>query len=53
MMTRSGGVALVLSRSEKNIIETHLFSLSMARLCLRRGMFEGTDAGAILSIFEA
>lgn len=37
---------------KKNIIETHLFSLSMVRLCLRR-MFEGTDAGAIVSIFEA
>lgn len=50
-MTHSGGVALVLSRSERNIIETHLLSLSMVRLCLR-GLFEGTDAGAILSIFE-
>lgn len=37
---------------KKNIIETHLFSRSMVRLCLR-GMYEGTDAGAILSIFEA
>lgn len=52
MMTHSGGVALLLLRSEKYIIETHLFSPSMVRLCLR-GMLEDTDAGAILSIFEA
>lgn len=36
---------------KKNINETHLFSRSVVRFCLR-GMFEGTHAGVILSIYE-
>lgn len=39
------------SSSRMYIIQTHLFGLSMVRLCLRR-MFDGMDAGVILKILN-